>query len=129
MKEIVDDICTRLENDKYEHFHWGDHQAVISFDTYYSAEYTYMSDQIQLWIANGEEWLRFYEHAYFGDVLPKTERAKLWEVLNNTKQAKKANLPYKEYLQKREDFKVQAEIKRAEEIAQAKAVLEKHNVK
>ncbi len=127
LKEIVDDICDRLENDKYKDFSWGDYQAVIEFDTYYTEEYTYMSDRVQFWIANGVTSLRFYEHTYFGDVLPEEHQKKLWSVLNNTKNAIKARLPYKQYLEKIEDAKVQAEIQKADEIAEAKKVLEKYN--
>lgn len=124
--EVVDDICNRLENDKWQDFYWGDHTAHIVFDTYYRAEYTYMSDSVQFWVANGVDFLKFYEHAYFGDVLPKDIRARLWEILNIAKQAKKANLPYKEYLKRKDDAKVQFAITKAEEIAKAQAVLEKY---
>ena len=124
-RAVVTDLIQRLKNDAFTNFYWGDHTLTVTLDEYYSAEYSVVVDSVSLWVANGKDYLEFYEHDHLKYV-PDDLRGELWDVVLDVKNATKLRVGYKEYQKQKSSKKTEIELKKQTEIEEAKKVLEKY---
>ena len=122
--EIINDIVERLKAGRYKEFNWGQHHLFIIFDRYKVGKYENIVDAVSAWIANDAYGLEFDEKAIY---IPEERRDELWKFLKEMKNAVNLNITYKEYNKKKDNEETQAEIKKQQEIENAKKVLEKYN--